>query len=282
MKKVIFLVTSIDGLRKQNFIKQLGNLNNRNFEISILLAMTNFDEVWVAKKELSLLGKRYHLPEVEVITLTDIFGNRKGIDLTADDLKKIDLSKLEKRVSKNNKDIVERYINSEGDIIAESTLNKDGVPFDIKLYDDDNQLQQITSYDKDNHLFGIHKYVGGHLTETLLLNNEQKLIFRFILHDEPMRTMYSLANTSVLSIPQTILDEGVIDNSGGLINVDSQSDLVRREVINYTNYDRYYDINSFYREILNSLDYENARIYVDIEDVVDITTYLSNRTIFNY
>lgn len=284
MKNVIFLVTSIDGLRKQNFINQLKTLNNKEFETTILLAMTNFDEIWRAKESLDNLSRRFKLPNIKTITLFDIFGDRNGVELTSDDLLNVDLDKLTKYEDSNQKDKITRYVDGAGNIVAETNFNKDEVPITTSLYDENNRLKQVACFDKYNQLFGIQKYIDGKLTETILLNDQQKVIFRFILHNEPMRITYTLGNNSVLSIPQDIMDENRIENnnSGSLIDVDAQSNYVRREVINYTNYERYYNINSFYREILESLDSDDSRIYVDIENITEFIAYLPNRIIFNY
>ncbi|WP_243674362.1 hypothetical protein [Lentilactobacillus kisonensis] len=78
MQRAIFLVRSVQGIRKPTFRTRLISLINSNYQIVVLLAMTNFDDIWRAQREFQAvnLGSRQN---IRVISLATFMPIRKGL-----------------------------------------------------------------------------------------------------------------------------------------------------------------------------------------------------------
>ncbi|MSE22680.1 hypothetical protein GKC44_15905, partial [Lactobacillus parabuchneri] len=78
-------LTSIQGIRKATFKKQLMSLLTTDFQVVVLLAMTDFDEIWQAEREFTRLDLPAAGPAVRLISLADIYADHEGIDLKQGD-----------------------------------------------------------------------------------------------------------------------------------------------------------------------------------------------------
>ena len=98
---------------------------NNDFQVVVMLAMTDFDEIWQAKREFNKIDLPVDTPSVRLISLADIYADHDGVSLKADDFVDPDLSKLQEYDSHQGKMPVSRYIDKDGNIVAVGII---GIP----------------------------------------------------------------------------------------------------------------------------------------------------------
>ncbi|WP_283679133.1 hypothetical protein [Lentilactobacillus sp. Marseille-Q4993] len=278
--KAVFLLTSLDGIRKPNFSKQLTLLQEESAEIVIVVCQNRFDDIWKAEKEIKRVteGK----VDFELTTLYDIYANEKGVKLNSDDLVDLDLSTLSTYEGYQGQRDAKRYVDDAGQIKAESLYDEDGALIHTVYFDEMANIIQVNDYTRDGNLFGIDKYDDDYLTESLLLNKNGELIFRFSNQQSEKKVNYRLSSTSVIETPTQLLN-ATSDNEKSLIK-DYEANLVKRvtKVVSYIDFKRYENISAFYNRILTAVNTEENRVYMDLDDSIEASKYLAGKQIFNY
>lgn len=282
MKRAIFLVTTIQGIRKPTFLKQLLALINDHYEVAILFAMTNFDEVWQARREFGTIQEREHLQSVRMITLGDVYAEHPGVPLKTNDYLKVDLTKLTPHESSLNHAKISRYVDHEGNIVAETLFGDDQVRLHTILFDQQSRVIQINNYDHENRLYGIEKCRDDVVDESLLLNTKSELIFRFTNYVTDQKVHYGVAATSLIPVPTSLSVISGNKKEDPLTHYEAKGQSVITKVTSYSDYHRYDDINSFYHQVLLNMNTDDARIYLDINNIIDASKYLPGKQIFNY
>ncbi|GAA3201589.1 hypothetical protein [Lentilactobacillus kefiri] len=285
MGRAIFLATTIQGIRKATFRRQLISLVNNDFQVVVMLAMTDFDEIWQAKREFNKIDLPVDTPSVRLISLADIYADHDGVSLKADDFVDPDLSKLQEYDSHQGKMPVSRYIDKDGNIVAETLFGEGAVRLHTLYFDNNSRIIQINSYDDQDRLFGIGEYVNDTLDESLLLNAKGQLVYRFTNYIKNQKVSYNVTANSTISAPQDlteIQDTNTKSNDEALKTYEGQGKEIFTKAISYSDYHRYDDINAFYHQVLLNMNIEDARTYIDIDNIVDASKYLPSKRIFNY
>ncbi|KRL20577.1 hypothetical protein [Lentilactobacillus kisonensis] len=281
MQRAIFLVRSVQGIRKPTFRTRLISLINSNYQIVVLLAMTNFDDIWRAQREFQAvnLGSRQN---IRVISLADIYADQEGIALKATDYLAPDFSSLKSYDSHSGKLLVTRFVDEDGNIVAESLFSEASTRLHTILFDKNSRIIQINNYDSNDHLFGIEKYANDFLDESLLLNASGQLVFRFTNYLQSQKTTYNITDSSVVPLPAELTEVSGQKDDQALKDYEAKGVSTITKATSYTNYRRYDDINAFYHQVLLNMDLENAQTYVDIDHLVEAAKYLPGKRIFNY
>lgn len=282
MKQAIFLVTTIQEIRKPTFLKQLLSLISDDYQIVVLLAMTDFDEIWQAEREIKLLRLRADLDGVRTISLADVYADHDGVALKNSDYLTTDVSNLATHDSHSGKLRVSRYVDHDGNIVAETLFAEDETRLHTIFFDKNSRIIQINNYDHQNHLFGIEKFTDNFLEESLLLNAKSDLIFKFTNYVSPLKSSFAIASTSVIPLPQELTVIAGQKNDAAQKLYEGQGQTIVTKAISYSDYHRYDDINAFYHQVLMNMDIEGVRTYLDINDIVDASKYLPGKRIFNY
>ncbi len=282
MKRAIFLVTTIQGIRKPTFLKQLLSLISEHYEIVILFAMTNFDEVWQARREFKAMSERDQLVGIRTITLGDVYAEHKGILLDENEYLQPDLTKLKSFEAHEGKHRVMRYVDGDGNIVAETLFAEDGIRLHTILFDRNSRIIQVNNYNQQDQLYGIEKYRDDFIEESLLLNQQKKLIFRFTNNVQVQKVSYAVAETALIPVPAELSEVQKAKKDDPLTQFETVGESVETRATSYSDYHRYDNINAFYHQVLLNMDIDDARIYLDINNVVDASKYLPGKQIFNY
>ncbi|AEB73887.1 hypothetical protein ACN50G_11355 [Lentilactobacillus buchneri] len=285
MGRAIFLATTIQGIRKATFRRQLLALINNQYQVVVLLAMTDFDEIWQAKREFSKIDLPKGTPSVRLISLADIYAEHDGVSLKAADFMDPDLSGLQTFKAHQGKLPVTRYIDADGNIVAETLFTEDNTRIHTLYFDKSSRISQINSYDDADRLFGIEKYVDDALTESLLLNAKGELVYRFTNYVKDQKVSYNVTPSSTIAAPQElseIQDDKSNSKDEMLTAYEGQGKSTFTKALSYSDYHRYDDINAFYHQVLLNMNIEDARTYIDIDNIVDASKYLPGKRIFNY
>ena len=279
MKQALFLVTSIDGLKKPTFNGKIEALQGDDCEVAILLAMTNFDEVYQARKVIRNVRGNIDVDKLRVISLFEVYRSEPGVPLKDGEIIQTDFSNLDVHEIDVPQGTVKRFVTQSGDLKAESLFVNEALVHTV-FFDEAAQVVQISDYINDQ-LFGVVKYRDGDVFESLLMNENGELLFRFTASQVSKKVRYLLGNTAVVEAPQELL--GTVENEKKPIKEFESSvktDAVK--VISYSDFKRYDDINSFYKRLIANMQLENAEIYLDAVDMVDVAKYLPKQRIFNY
>lgn len=285
MGRAIFLATTIQGIRKETFRRQLLSLVNNDFQVVVLFAMTDFDEIWQAKQEFTKIKLPDGAPEVRLISLADIYADHDGVTLKPNDYINPDLSGLKEYDSHHGKMSITRYIDDNGNIVAETLFGENSVRLHTLFFDENSRIIQINSYDNQDRLFGIGKYINDNLEESLLLNAKGQLVYRFTNYIKNQKVSYNVTQSSTIAAPQDLTevqDDTAKKADETLKTYEGQGKSTFTKSLSYSDYHRYDDINAFYHQVLLNMNIEDARTYIDIDNIVDASKYLPSKRIFNY
>ncbi len=284
MKKAIFLVPTIAGIRKATFLSEVNLLIQQKFEIVVLLAMTNFDDVWQARRLFSHLvpnGKQ----SVRLLSLAEIYSDYQGVDLQSDDFLDMDFDGLEKHDNHSTKNHKITFIDQYARPVAETLFDADDRPIHTILMSKEGEIKQVNNYDQNGDLFGIEKYEGSFLSESLLLNKSEKLVFRFINYKQPLRVTYTVGNSASIEIPEGLNledDDNSKSNDNLVKTYQGSNRSIRTSVIEYQHYTRFNNVYSFYHHVISDLNTKGARLYLDMQYTVGALKHLPREIIFNY
>ena len=145
MQQFIFLLTSLNGMHKPNFSTQLQKALQRDAQVSVLVAMVDFEAVWTVRQYLNQLARNNpRVKDVRLVTLAEMFADEPGLALTAEERHAISLDNFEQRLFADNQEQVKRYLD-EGHMVAELRQVDDETPMVLRQYQAD-QLAQVDTY----------------------------------------------------------------------------------------------------------------------------------------
>lgn len=284
MSDVIFLVTSIESVNKARFKTELKKSLRNGFKVKIIIAMIELvDSSQVLDLIQNYLKKEKINKEIEIVQLSDIFANQKGIKLTNGIQNLPNLSELN---VVSNSEMIDTYIDDNGEIVAEKvSFNQDSgaKSYKLNIYSN-NALIQTVDYGSSDQILGIQKFNCEIPQENLLFNEQGELVFRFIAKRIKERNLYSLSNNSLIKPPKTSIkmDKKDKSNLGNTDYVNTSDDKFAYEIIDYINYQRINSLYEFYANLINDSVDEKTKIYIDLNNNILLSNYLSNRVIFNY
>ncbi|PWF99902.1 hypothetical protein [Levilactobacillus bambusae] len=286
MKQAVFLMTSLNGVRKATFRKQLTNLLEREVQVTVMLAMMDFNKYWIVKGIFNRLMKG--LPNshgVNLVTLPELFRDSHGIPLSEDERHDINFSGLtEREVVTDDGHTVLRYLNDHGHIVAELVLSQDNDPLELNQFDHDH-ICQTNTYDESGRVIGIQKFDEEEtLAESYLLNVNEEAVYRFVRHERNVKLAVNVAETANI-VPRTLQDE----TSFSQADSDHASDTTLMtmsedyfEVVDYVTYKRYADLYAFDELVLQQFNDPNTRWFINLDDNAQLAPLLQNHLIFNY
>lgn len=278
MKQAIFLVTSLAGLKKLTFKRKVKSLMNDQIQVTIILAMIQFDDCEIARNLIHTLFNAKRLAQLKVVSLASLMADEPGIEVAADEQFHADFEDLPSRRFEATTALewpTVRYI-KDGEIAAEVREDNHQAPL-LKIRYNDHQPIQAAVYEAGQQ-FGLLAYHDGQLAQALLLNQQGQVVYRFIRHTEPVNFAYTMGRTSKLKFTELISEE---DEEQRVIYRDSEVQAYY-EVVGYQNYDRFDSVYSFYANLLEKVVPADAGLFIDLSDNPQLSPYLPQQLIFNY
>lgn len=294
MQRVIFLVTSLNGMHKPNFTKQLLQALQQGQQVVILAALIDFEATWTVRAFLNRLAlTEPQVKQIELLTLADLFKDESGLTLTSDERNMPDLVAFDERLFVDDQEQVKRYLNA-GHLVAERRQLDDETPMVLRQYQTD-QLVQIDTYDLSGRVVGIEKIVDEVAQTSYVLNQKGEAVLRFVRHERPIEKVYNLSATSAMLATQfaeakqaaAMTNMSKRERDRAAAEVADQTSIIKTTetyygVLAYSNYQRFGQVYAFYESLLSRLMTPTTRLYVDLADNAALAPQMPDQLIFNY
>ncbi|ABJ64642.1 hypothetical protein ACN50C_00925 [Levilactobacillus brevis] len=294
MQRVIFLVTSLNGMHKPNFTKQLLQALQQGQRVVILAALIDFEATWTVRAFLNRLAQTEpQVKQIELLTLADLFKDESGLTLTSDERNMPDLVAFDERLFVDGQEQVKRYLNA-GHLVAERRQLDDETPMVLRQYQTD-QLVQIDTYDLSGRVVGIEKIVDEVAQTSYVLNQKGEAVLRFVRHERPIEKVYNLSATSAMLATQfaeakqaaAMMNMSKRERDRAAAEVADQTSIIKTTetyygVLAYSNYQRFGQVYAFYESLLSRLMTSTTRLYVDLADNAALAPQMPDQLIFNY
>lgn len=294
MQRVIFLVTSLNGMHKPNFTKQLLQALQQGQRVVILAALIDFEANWTVRAFLNRLAQTEpQVKQIELLTLADLFKDESGLTLTSDERNMPDLVAFDERLFVDGQEQVKRYLNV-GHLVAERRQLDDETPMVLRQYQTD-QLVQIDTYDLSGRVVGIEKIVDEVAQTSYVLNQKGEAVLRFVRHERPIEKVYNLSATSAMLATQfaeakqaaAMMNMSKRERDRAAAEVADQTSIIKTTetyygVLAYSNYQRFGQVYAFYESLLSRLMTSTTRLYVDLADNAALAPQMPDQLIFNY
>ncbi|MBT9677381.1 hypothetical protein NE303_02300 [Levilactobacillus brevis] len=294
MQRVIFLVTSLNGMHKPNFTKQLLQALQQGQRVVILAALIDFEATWTVRAFLNRLAQTEpQVKQIELLTLADLFKDESGLTLTSDERNMPDLVAFDERLFVDGQEQVKRYLNV-GHLVAERRQLDDETPMVLRQYQTD-QLVQIDTYDLSGRVVGIEKIVDEVAQTSYVLNQKGEAVLRFVRHERPIEKVYNLSATSAMLATQfaeakqaaAMMNMSKRERDRAAAEVADQTSIIKTTetyygVLAYSNYQRFGQVYAFYESLLSRLMTSTTRLYVDLADNAALAPQMPDQLIFNY
>lgn len=294
MQRVIFLVTSLNGMHKPNFTKQLLQALQQGQRVVILAALIDFEATWTVRAFLNRLAQTEpQVKQIELLTLADLFKDESGLTLTSDERNMPDLVAFDERLFVDGQEQVKRYLNA-GYLVAERRQLDDETPMVLRQYQTD-QLVQIDTYDLSGRVVGIEKIVDEVAQTSYVLNQKGEAVLRFVRHERPIEKVYNLSATSAMLATQfaeakqaaAMMNMSKRERDRAAAEVADQTSIIKTTetyygVLAYSNYQRFGQVYAFYESLLSRLMTPTTRLYVDLADNAALAPQMPDQLIFNY
>lgn len=294
MQRVIFLVTSLNGMHKPNFTKQLLQALQQGQRVVILAALIDFEATWTVRAFLNRLAQTEpQVKQIELLTLADLFKDESGLTLTSDERNMPDLVAFDERLLVDGQEQVKRYLNV-GHLVAERRQLDDETPMVLRQYQTD-QLVQIDTYDLSGRVVGIEKIVDEVAQTSYVLNQKGEAVLRFVRHERPIEKVYNLSATSAMLATQfaeakqaaAMMNMSKRERDRAAAEVADQTSIIKTTetyygVLAYSNYQRFGQVYAFYESLLSRLMTSTTRLYVDLADNAALAPQMPDQLIFNY
>lgn len=294
MQRVIFLVTSLNGMHKPNFTKQLLQALQQGQRVVILAALIDFEATWTVRAFLNRLAQTEpQVKQIELLTLADLFKDESGLTLTSDERNIPDLVAFDERLFVDGQEQVKRYLNA-GHLVAERRQLDDETPMALRQYQTD-QLVQIDTYDLSGRVVGIEKIVDEVAQTSYVLNQKGEAVLRFVRHERPIEKVYNLSATSAMLATQfaeakqaaAMMNMSKRERDRAAAEVADQTSIIKTTetyygVLAYSNYQRFGQVYAFYESLLSRLMTSTTRLYVDLADNAALAPQMPDQLIFNY
>jgi len=294
MQRIIFLVTSLNGMHKPNFSQQLLQAVRKGVPVSILVALVDFGATWQVRDYLNrLTQKTPDVQNVNLITLADLYQDEQGLKLTSGERNEPVLSDFDERLFADNEEQVKRYLNA-GHLVAELRQLNDETPMVLRQYQAD-QLKQIDTYGLDGNVVGIEKIADEVAQTSYILNAKGEAVLRFVRHERPVDQVFNLSNSSAMlatefaDAKQNAATANMTKrqrSKAEAATVDHTSIVSTTEtyygVLAYSNYRRFDNLYTFYQAVLSHLLTPDTQLYVDLAVNAELSPQMPNQLIFNY
>ncbi len=286
MEPAVFFVTALADVKKESFGAKLHELLEQQVPVRIIFANLNFAERGSFDRLLTALTAHTH-QQVTVASLYDVFCDDQGIPLSTDTLLTVNHVNLkERRFTETDGQYYVRYF-KDNDLVEESHYLADDRLFYQNFYQQ-NERVQVAFYDGHTQPEIISNFEDGHLKESLLLNRQGELVYRFVRETHPVQRLFNMTNTANLQLTNVATAQPA-PAKGRKAQATQKNTLTVLEqqetdfkVMNYVDFDRFDHLYDFYRQVLQRVDFEHQRLYVNIDHNVEMSTVLPKQLIFNY
>jgi len=294
MQRIIFLVTSLNGMHKPNFSQQLLQAVRKGLPVSVLVALVDFEATWQVRDYLNRLAqKNPDVQNVNLITLADLYQDEQGLKLTSGERNEPVLTDFDERLFADNEEQVKRYLDA-GHLVAELRQLNDETPMVLRQYQAD-QLKQIDTYGLDGNVVGIEKIADEVAQTSYILNAKGEAVLRFVRHERPVDQVFNLSNSSAMlatefaDAKQNAATANMIKrqrSKAEAATIDHTSIVSTTEtyygVLAYSNYRRFDNLYTFYQAVLSHLLTPDTQLYVDLAVNAELSPQMPNQLIFNY
>lgn len=294
MQRIIFLVTSLNGMHKPNFSQQLLRAVHQGVQVSVLVALVDFEATWQVREYLNRLAKKDRdVKQVTLMTLADLYQDETGLKLTSGERNAPTLTDYDERLFADNQQQVKRYLDA-GHLVAELRQLDDETPMVLRQYHAD-QLEQIDTYGLDGNVVGIEKVSDEVAQTSYVLNAKGEAVLRFVRHERPVEQVFNLSDSSAMLATEfaTAKQNAAVANmtqrqrnKAEDATIDHTSIVSTTEtyygVLAYSNYRRFDNLYTFYQAVLSHLLTPDTRLYVDLAVNAALSPQMPNQLIFNY
>ncbi|WP_204122221.1 MULTISPECIES: hypothetical protein [Levilactobacillus] len=294
MQRIIFLVTSLNGMHKPNFSQQLLQAVRKGLPVSVLVALVDFEATWQVRDYLNRLAqKNPDVQNVNLITLADLYQDEQGLKLTSGERNEPVLTDFDERLFADNEEQVKRYLDA-GHLVAELRQLNDETPMVLRQYQAD-QLKQIDTYGLDGNVVGIEKIADEVAQTSYILNAKGEAVLRFVRHERPVDQVFNLSNSSAMlatefaDAKQNAATANMTKrqrSKAEAATIDHTSIVSTTEtyygVLAYSNYRRFDNLYTFYQAVLSHLLTPDTQLYVDLAVNAELSPQMPNQLIFNY
>ncbi|MFD1456292.1 hypothetical protein ACFQ44_11540 [Levilactobacillus lanxiensis] len=294
MQRIIFLVTSLNGMHKPNFSQQLLQAVRKGVPVSVLVALVDFEATWQVRDYLNRLAqKNPDVQNVNLITLADLYQDEQGLKLTSGERNEPVLTDFDERLFADNEEQVKRYLDA-GHLVAELRQLNDETPMVLRQYQAD-QLKQIDTYGLDGNVVGIEKIADEVAQTSYILNAKGEAVLRFVRHERPVDQVFNLSNSSAMlatefaDAKQNAATANMTKrqrSKAEAATIDHTSIVSTTEtyygVLAYSNYRRFDNLYTFYQAVLSHLLTPDTQLYVDLAVNAELSPQMPNQLIFNY
>lgn len=294
MQQIIFLVTSLEGLHKPNFSRQLTAALQENVPVKLLVALVDFDAAWEVRQFIERVARndeRVH--RVRIVTIAELAAKDAGLALSAEERNQPDLTAYTERVFTTDHDQIRRYLDH-GHLRAELHQLDDQTPMVLRHYLHD-QLIQVDTYDLTGRVVGVAKIQDGVVQTSYLLNQRGEAILRLTRHEQTVEHVYNLGADSVMLATEfsDAKQAAALNNMSHrqrertlAKSVDHTEMISTTEnyysVLVYASYNRYRDVFTYYQTVLDQLMTPQTRLYVDLAVNAVLSPRMPRQLIFNY
>lgn len=294
MQQIIFLVTSLDGLHKPNFTKQLKAALQQNVTIKLLVALVDFDAAWEVRQFIERLARDdERFSHVRIITIAELYAQEAGLALSAEDRHALNLTAYEERVFADQQGQLRRYLDH-GHLVAELQQLDDHTPMVLRQYHDD-QLTQVDTYDLHGQVVGVAKFQDGVAQTSYLLNAQGEATLRLTRHQRQVEHVYNLGADSAMIATEfsSAKEVAALNNMSKrkrdrtlAKSVDHTEMITATEtyhsVLVYATYHRFNDVYAFYQTVLDHFMTPQTQLYVDLAVNAVLSPQMPHQLIFNY
>lgn len=294
MQQIIFLVTSLDGLHKPNFTKQLAAALQQNVTIKLLVALVDFDATWEVRQFIERLARDdERVSRVRIITIAELYAQETGLALSAEDRHLPDLTAYDERVFADQQGQIRRYLDH-GYLAAELHQLDDNTPMVLRQYHDD-QLVQVDTYDLHGQVVGVAQLANGVAQTSYVLNAQGAAVLRLTRHQRAVEHVYNLGADSAMIATEfsSAKEVAALNNMSKrkrdrtlAQSVDHTEMIATTEtyysVLVYATYRRFNDVFSFYQTVLDRLMTPQTQLYVDLAVNAVLSPQMPHQLIFNY
>jgi len=284
MKPVIFLVTALTDVKQDGFSVKLRALLEQQVPVQILFADLNFLERATFDQLLATLAVT-NPALVTVTDLFDIFANDQGSPLSERTRMRVDHTNLTVRRHTSATETVVRYLHDD-QLLEEQYLTADQ-QLSYQNFYQDNLLTQVVFWGKRQRPVTISNFQVEALKETLLLNAQGELVYRFMREEQPVQKIFNGKDAATLQVadpaaPQSeALPSKKSREPAGTLTVRNEQATIFK-VMDYVDATDFNGIYDFYRYALKRLGAADARLYVSVSQNVEMSAVLPNQLIFNY
>ncbi|MGA3436428.1 hypothetical protein ACA590_16495 [Lactiplantibacillus plantarum] len=285
MEPAVFLITALADVKKESFGTRLQTLLDQQIPVRLIFASLDFGEREAFDRLLkTLIGN--HQPNVKVANLYDIFSTVSGVTMSTDTPTITEPNAdRQQRVSHSDGTYDVQYLQNEYLLATRRYFANDQLA-EQQTYQD-NQLIQRVFYGANAQIQAISNFNADGLKETLLLNGRGELVYRFVREQQTVQRLFNMDQSANLQLtnvetarPVSTRGKKGAEATNHLMVVDREETVYK--VMDYVNFTPLSGVYDFYRQVLDQVNYQDQRLYINVDHNVAFSAMLPDQLIFNY